>query len=125
MNLEDKSYSANLELTQKEIETKYPLAVKIKQDQEQFLAVTKKDYFEKLDNTNISVKENLEISTAINKSIKLDIDKLFSIADKTALQYEDITKDQLTVVLLQSIATTNKNKLMRKIANKLIKKVGN
>lgn len=124
MNLEDKTYSAKLELTQKEIEIKYPLAIKIKHDQEQFLAVTKKEYFEKLDNTNSDVNETLGISTAINKSLKLDVDRLFSVADKIVAQYEDITKEQLTIVLLQSIATTNENKLMRKIAKKLIKKVG-
>lgn len=122
MSLENKSYSANLE--QKEIEIKYPLAAELKLDQEQFIAATKKEYLEKLDNTNIDVKETLEISTAINKSLKLDVDKLFSIADKTTEQYEDITKDQLSIILLQSIADTNENKLMRKIAKKLIKKVG-
>lgn len=124
MNLEDENYSADLELTKKEIETKYPLAAQIKKEQDQFLTTTNKDYLENLNNTNISSKEQLEISTAINKSLKLDIDSLYNIADQTAAQYEDITTDQLTTVLLQSIATTNENKIMRKIATRLIKKVG-
>lgn len=124
MTLEENSYSANLGLTQKEIETEYPLAVKLKQEQENFLTIAKKEYFENLENIDINTNENLEISTTINKSLELDVDGLLVTADKAVTQYEDITKEQLTVVLLQSIASTNESRLMRKVAKKLIKKVG-
>lgn len=97
-------------------EESYPLSVKMKQDQENFIAVMKKDSTE---NSNSN-----EISTAINQSLDLNIDGLISIADQAVTQNEAITKDQLTYSLLQSIASTNKNKQIRKIAKKLLKKVG-
>jgi hypothetical protein len=99
-----------------EFEKTYPLSVKIKQEQEQFIAVIKKD---SLEDSN-----NHEISTAINESLDLNVDGLISIADQVVTQNEDITKDQLIYALLQSISSTNKNKQIRKIAKKLLKKVG-
>ena len=124
MTLEENNYSADFDLTQKEHESENPLVSKLKKEHENFLAVVKNDYLENSNYTNVSTEENLKISTAINKSLDLDIDNLFTLANTTASEYKDITKEQLMVVLLQSIASTNDNKLMRKVAKKLIKKVG-
>ncbi|WP_368644665.1 hypothetical protein AB4027_05935 [Alkalibacterium putridalgicola] len=107
-----------------EIEQKYPLAKTIKNEQEEYINETSTYFLENIKDHKITVKEKLELTTTINNSLSLDIDRLYSVADRTVDEYEDISKDELSIVLLQLIATTNKNKLMRKIAKKLIKKVG-
>lgn len=108
----------------KGIEQKYPKSKVIKKEQEQYINKTSTYFLENIKDRKITVKEKLELTTAINKTLSLDIDRLYSVADRTVEEYEDINKDELSIVLLQLIATTNKNKLMQKTARKLIKRVG-
>lgn len=106
------------------IEQQYPLAIKIKKEQEDYIKEKSNNYLDTIKKNEISNDKKLEITTFIKNKWSLDIDKLYSVADRTVDEYQDISKDELSIVLLQLIASTNKHKLMRKVANKLIKKVG-
>ncbi len=99
-----------------EDEKSYPLAVKIKEEQNYFIAEIQKN--------DLELSNNNELSTTVSKSLELNIDELIGVADLMIERNHDSTRDQLTYALLQSIASTSKTKQMRKIANKLLKKVG-
>lgn len=99
-----------------EDEKSYPLAVKIKEEQNYFIAEIQKN--------DLELSNNNELSTTVSESLELNIDELIGVADLMIERNQDATRDQLTYALLQSIASTSKTKQMRKIANKLLKKVG-
>nr|WP_181716066.1 hypothetical protein [Arthrobacter sp.] len=94
----------------------YPIAIKIREEQNYFIAELKNDNFRIL-NSN-------EILVAITDTLELNVDELIRIADLMLEKNQDVTKNQLTYSLLYSIASTSKTKQKRSIANKLLKEVG-
>lgn len=88
----------------KDVESKYPLAVIINEKQNDFIETLKRNYFTDLKKKRLTASRKRKASKEIDKITKIDIKSLYALAEDAIKSNKDITHEELTSLLQNSVS---------------------